>query len=76
MYIAEVAPPKSRGALGVMYQLAIAFGCLMATVVAYALAKELPPTLGWRWMFASVLVPVIAFTILLIPIPASPRWLA
>ena len=76
MYIAEVAPPKSRGALGVMYQLAIAFGCLMATVVAYALAKELPPTLGWRWMFASVLAPVIAFTILLIPIPASPRWLA
>ena len=76
MYIAEIAPPKRRGALGLMYQLAITVGALMATVVSYVMARGLAPTLAWRWMFASVLVPVVVFSIMLIPIPASPRWLA
>lgn len=76
MYIAEVAPAKSRGRLGLMYQLAVTVGCVMATVVSYVLARYAPPTIGWRWMFASVLVPVVIFSILLIPVPASPRWLA
>jgi SP family arabinose:H+ symporter-like MFS transporter len=76
MYIAEVAPAKSRGRLGLMYQLAVTVGCVMATVVSFLLAKYAPPTIGWRWMFASVLVPVAIFTVLLIPVPASPRWLA
>ena len=76
MYIAEIAPPQSRGALGLMYQLAITGGAVMATVVSYILAKDTAPDVGWRWMFASVLVPVAIFSGLLIPIPASPRWLA
>jgi SP family xylose:H+ symportor-like MFS transporter len=30
---------------------------------------------GWRWMFASEAVPALAFIILLIGVPDSPRWL-
>lgn len=76
MYIAEVAPARSRGRLGLMYQLAITVGCVMATVVSFLLAKYAQPTIGWRCMFASVLVPVAIFSLLLTRVPASPRWLA
>ena len=30
---------------------------------------------GWRWMFASGILPSILFTLLLLRIPESPRWL-
>ncbi|MGH9162711.1 MAG: sugar porter family MFS transporter [Vicinamibacteraceae bacterium] len=76
MYIAEIAPARSRGRLGIMYQLAITVGALAATVVAYYLAIYLPPDVSWRWMFASVAVPVVAFVGLLLFVPQSPRWLA
>lgn len=75
MYIAEIAPAKSRGRLGLMYQLAITIGTVSATVVSYFLAKDLAATISWRWMLASVLVPVMIFSFLLIPVPSSPRWL-
>jgi len=76
MYIAEIAPAKSRGRLGLMYQLAITIGAVAATIVSYSLARYAAPTVAWRWMFASVIVPVGAFSVLLIRVPASPRWLA
>ncbi len=76
MYIAEISPARSRGRLGVMYQLALSIGALIATVVAYFLAKYLPATTSWRWMFASVVVPVTFFAVLLMFVPQSPRWLA
>jgi SP family arabinose:H+ symporter-like MFS transporter len=76
LYIAEIAPAPSRGRLGLMYQLAITIGAVMATIVSYVLARTLSPDLAWRWMFASVIVPVVIFCFLLIPVPPSPRWLA
>ena len=76
VYIAEVAPARIRGRLGLMYQLAITIGAVAATIVSYFLARDMPPTAAWRWMFASVLVPVLAFLMLLTGLPASPRWLA
>ena len=76
MYIAELAPARIRGGLGFMYQLAIAVGALASGIVAWLLAKYLPETISWRWMFASELLPIIAFSVLLIFIPRSPRWLS
>ena len=76
MYITEVAPARYRGRLGVMYQLAIAFGCTASVIVAYFLAANLDEHVGWRWMFASELVPILGFIFLLLFIPHSPRWLA
>lgn len=76
MYIAEIAPARSRGRLGIMYQLTLSIGALVATIVAYFLARFLPASTSWRWMFASIVVPVALFAVLLMFVPQSPRWLA
>lgn len=76
MYIVEVSPARMRGSLGLMYQLAICIGALFSVIVAYFLAKMLPETVAWRWMFGSVAVPVLVFVIFLLIVPESPRWLA
>jgi MFS family permease len=76
MYIAEIAPSRIRGKLGLMYQIAIVIGSQIAGLVAYFLAKELPDTVSWRWMFASEMVSISLFMVFLVFIPRSPRWLA
>jgi MFS transporter, SP family, arabinose:H+ symporter len=76
MYIAEVAPPKMRGSLGIMYQLAIVVGSTAAPLIAYFLVRRLPDNESWRWMFGSQMVVVVIFTAFLFFLPHSPRWLA
>jgi SP family arabinose:H+ symporter-like MFS transporter len=76
MYITEVAPARIRGRLGLMYQMAIVAGVFTSGIVAYFLAKHLVASLSWRWMFASEMLPIIGFVILLALVPRSPRWLA
>ncbi len=76
MYIAEVAPPRNRGALGFMYQLAIVAGCIGSIAVACLFASRLPETTSWRWMFGSEMVPVLIFAAFLALVPETPRWLA
>ncbi|HPO16294.1 MAG TPA: sugar porter family MFS transporter [Candidatus Hydrogenedentes bacterium] len=76
MYISEIAPPRMRGGLGVMYQLAIVVGSIAAPGISYLLVRFTPEAVCWRWMFASELLPVIVFVILLAMLPQSPRWLA
>ena len=46
MYIAEVAPPKKRGRLGLMYQLAIVVGHIVAPVIGYLVVITLPESEG------------------------------
>jgi SP family arabinose:H+ symporter-like MFS transporter len=76
MYIAEIAPHKMRGKLGIMYQLAIVVGSTAAPLVAYILVRLFPDTVSWRWMFGSQMVVVVLFALFLFLLPASPRWLA
>jgi MFS transporter, SP family, arabinose:H+ symporter len=76
MYIAEVAPAKMRGSLGIMYQLAIVVGSTAAPLVAYGLVRIFPDTVSWRWMFGSQMVVVVLFAMFLFLLPHSPRWLA
>jgi SP family arabinose:H+ symporter-like MFS transporter len=80
MYIAEVAPARSRGRLGFMYQISIVLGCVASGAVAYWLArpaalKLLTEYWSWRLMFASEIVPVAGFVACLFFVPESPRWL-
>ena len=79
MYIAEIAPPKRRGALVGNYQLAIVIGIVLVYFVNYFIALQGDEhwnlTVGWRWMFGSEVLPSILFLIFIFIIPESPRWL-
>lgn len=76
MYIAETTPPKHRGKMGTMYQLAIVIGSIIAPLVAFFLVRGLADTVSWRWMFASENIAILIFVIFLFGLPNSPRWLA
>lgn len=76
MYISETSPPRLRGGFGTMYQLAIVIGSVTAPFVSYLIVKLTPASVAWRWMFASEILPVVVFIVLLWFLPQSPRWLA
>ena len=90
MYIAEIAPPARRGAMGLMYQLAIVVGHAIAPLIAFGIIYTLRVGWGvtesqvpdsawlqpWRWMFFSQMLFVVAFVAFLAGLPYSPRWLA
>ncbi len=79
MYIAEIAPARMRGKLVSWNQFAIIFGMLIIYFVNYFIARGRPQewidTIGWRWMFASELVPAGLFLVALFFIPETPRYL-
>jgi sugar porter (SP) family MFS transporter len=72
MYVAEVAPPKNRGKLVAIYQLAIVLGILCSYTINYGLHNV---DNNWRWMFATGIFPSVLFFTGLFFIPESPRWL-
>lgn len=82
-YIAEIAPASIRGRLGSLQQLAIVSGIFVALLSDYFLAtaaggavRELWLGLtAWRWMFLTLGVPALAYGILALQIPESPRYL-
>jgi sugar porter (SP) family MFS transporter len=73
LYIAEISPPRIRGLLVSVNQLAIVSGILLSYSVNYALTGAGPA--NWRWMFASAAVPSGLFLLALLFVPESPRWL-
>lgn len=79
LYIAEIAPAKSRGKLVAMNQFAIIFGMLVVYFVNYYIAKQGDDswlnTIGWRWMFASEAIPALLFLAFLFIVPDTPRSL-
>lgn len=72
MYIAEVAPPKYRGALVSLYQLAITIGIFVSYLVDTSLDDV---SGGWRWMFGLAAIPAALLMIGMTRLPRSPRWL-
>ena len=79
MYIAEISPAKVRGRMVSVNQFAIVSGMVVVYFVNYFIAAGSDPmwneTTGWRWMFASEVVPSVLFLLLLLSVPESPRWL-
>jgi SP family arabinose:H+ symporter-like MFS transporter len=73
VYIAEISPPKNRGTLVSLNQLAIVIGILFAYLVSWQIARF--GENSWRWMLAVAAIPSLAFFIGLLAIPESPRWL-
>ena len=82
-YIAETSPPRIRGRLGSLQQLAIVTGIFLSLAVDYLLAHLAGGSreefwLGleaWRWMFIVMAVPAILYGVLAFTIPESPRYL-
>lgn len=80
MYIAEIAPANIRGKLVSWNQFAIIFGMLVVYFVNYTIALQGDDSwihrIGWRWMFASEVIPAFLFLVLLFFVPETPRYLA
>ncbi|HZV71891.1 MAG TPA: sugar porter family MFS transporter [Saprospiraceae bacterium] len=72
-YISEIAPAVRRGRLVALYQFNIVFGILIAYVSNYFLAGVGPDS--WRWMLGVVAIPSVIYTLLVLTVPESPRWL-
>ncbi|MBP6755145.1 MAG: sugar porter family MFS transporter [Bacteroidia bacterium] len=72
-YISEIAPAKDRGRLVALYQFNIVFGILMAFLFNYFL-NDLGEN-SWRWMMGIQTVPAVLYSLLVLTIPESPRWL-
>ena len=85
MYIAEVAPANKRGTLVSWNQFAIIFGQLVVYFVNFLIIRshandpqvvEWTNAVGWRIMFVSECVPAGLFTLLILLVPETPRFLA
>ena len=77
MYIAEIAPPESRGRLVALAQLNIVVGILVAYVSnsLVELAVGGPDSAAWRVMLGAPVLPALIFYALTFGMPESPRWL-
>ena len=86
MYIAEIAPPESRGKLVSFNQLNIVIGISLAFFSNYFIlslgdsSASWVETLGiaennWRWMLGIEAIPAVFYFFGLYVVPESPRWL-
>jgi MFS transporter, SP family, sugar:H+ symporter len=82
-YISEIAPPKIRGRLSSVQQIAIITGLFGAMLSNFFIAKHAGSALNifawgfnaWRWMFWVEIIPAATFFFTLLGIPESPRYL-
>jgi SP family galactose:H+ symporter-like MFS transporter len=71
LYLAEVAPEDTRGAMISLYQLMITIGILVAFLSDTAFSYSG----NWRWMLGVIAIPGVLFLLSLFMLPESPRWL-
>ncbi|MCF6766025.1 sugar porter family MFS transporter [Thiotrichales bacterium 19S3-7] len=69
MYLSEISPTRIRGALVVLFQLAVTIGLVMAFLVNHFFDDN------WRGMFLFGVLPSSLFIIGMFFLPQSPRWL-
>lgn len=73
-YIAEISTSAIRGRLVAMYQFNIVFGILIAFLSNFFLIG-FDGVNDWRWMLGVEALPAIIYTLLVLRVPESPRWL-
>jgi sugar porter (SP) family MFS transporter len=73
-YVSEISTPATRGRLVALYQFNIVFGILVAFLSNYFL-EGVGGENDWRYMLGVMAVPSILYSLLVIGIPESPRWL-
>ncbi|MCB0616222.1 MAG: MFS transporter, partial [Phaeodactylibacter sp.] len=72
-YVSEIAPAKDRGKLVALYQFNIVFGILIAFISNYLLRNV--GENAWRWMIGVEAFPAFIYTLMVLTVPKSPRWL-
>ncbi|MEJ6473205.1 sugar porter family MFS transporter [Pseudoalteromonas piscicida] len=86
MYIAEISLPEQRGRLVSVNQLNIVIGLVISYFTNYFLLQLSHSdvawvtswhidTQTWRWMLGVEAIPALAWVLLLLLLPRSPRWL-
>lgn len=75
LYISEMSPANLRGRLAGMFQFNIVLGVLAAFVSNYLLGRYVNEEVAWRWMLGVEAFPALAYTLLCLTLPESPRWL-
>jgi len=73
LYLAEVSPAATRGAVTSLNQLCITIGILVSYLVGFVFSYVGE---GWRWMLGLGAVPGAILAIGMLLLPESPRWLA
>lgn len=73
-YISEISNAENRGKLVGAYQFNIVFGILIAFLSNYWL-KGFDGANDWRWMLGVLAIPSLLYTVLVMSVPESPRWL-
>lgn len=74
MYISEIAPAKNRGQLVALFQFNLVFGILIAYLSNYLIGTANLQD-AWRWMLGVEAIPAVIYTIMVLRVPESPRWL-
>jgi MFS transporter, SP family, arabinose:H+ symporter len=75
VYIAELAPAKTRGRLVGTFQINIVIGILLAYLSNYCIGRFGLGAAEWRWQLGIAAIPAVLFLVLLFGIPPSSRWL-
>ncbi|MDH3244643.1 MAG: sugar porter family MFS transporter [Saprospiraceae bacterium] len=73
IYVSEIAPADKRGRLVALYQFNIVLGILIAYVSNYLIGGI--GENAWRWMLGVETIPAIAYLVMVMGVPNSPRWL-
>jgi sugar porter (SP) family MFS transporter len=73
-YISEISSSKNRGRLVALYQFNIVFGILMAFLSNFLL-NDFGGEDDWRFMLGVEAIPAMIYTLFVLTIPESPRWL-
>ena len=74
IYISEISPANRRGSLVARYQFMLVFGIFVAFFSNYLL-KGVGGDIDWRLMLGVEAIPAIIYTIMVLGVPNSPRWL-
>jgi len=74
IYISEITSSENRGRMGALYQFCLVFGIMIAFISNWAL-KGVGGVNDWRWMLGVEAIPALAYTLMVLRVPNSPRWL-
>lgn len=74
MYIAEISNSENRGKLVALYQFNIVFGIFIAYFSNYFL-DGFGGANDWRWMLGVEAIPAFIYSVMVLGVPNSPRWL-